>query len=355
MIPSTDYILNGKGYGGIGSALQAHGFQPGALRPFTSGRKTYVTLVENGKAVNKEVHNAPTTLPYDTWKIFDTTVEETARERLRAIADLRSRGLVRNIPNAMGKTFIQWNKMSRLTPATISMDPARTSEFDRPDFDIESIPLPIIHKDLKFGLREMEESQSPGGMPLDTTSIALATEEVMDMAEKLLIGAVDSYSYGGKAVYGYRNHPDRNIYALADPTDVGWVAEDTVADIIAMRQLAYGDRMYGPYMLYVSPAWDAFLDVDYSAAKGDNTLRDRIMAIRGIAGMETLDFLPDTEILMVRMNSSTVQELIGFDVQTFRWPEEGPFEMRFKVAAMLVPWIKSDPAGNSGIVHGTVA
>lgn len=355
MIPSTDYILNGKGYGGVGAALQQNKFQVGALRPYVEPNgRTYISVIENGQMVAKEVHNAPTTLPYDSWKIIDTAIEEAARERRRAINDLRSRGLVRNIPNAMGKTFIQWQKMSRLTPATISMDPARQSEFDRPDFDVDSIPLPIIHKDFKFGLREIEESQN-GGMPLDTTTARLAGEEVMDLAEQLLIGSVASYSYGGKAVYGYRNHPDRNVFALSDPTDPGYTPEDTVNDLIAMRQLAYDDRMFGPYMIYVSPGWDLYLDVDYSAVKGENSLRDRLGAVRGIAGIETLDFLPDYEILMVQMNSKTVQELIGFDVQTFRWPEEGGFEMRFKVAAMLVPWVKSDQDGNSGIVHGTVA
>ena len=42
------------------------------------------------------------TLRKDEWKGFDTVLVEVAQQRLNVVADLLSRGLVLNIPNAMG-------------------------------------------------------------------------------------------------------------------------------------------------------------------------------------------------------------------------------------------------------------
>lgn len=355
-----DFILNGQATGSVASTLMANGFDPGCLRPFVGkdGRSYICTMQINneGKLVPivQPLANAAATLNRDEWKLIDDTVAKTARLRLQAVADLRSRGLVLNIPNGMGKTVLESYTMGHITPATISMDAVRQAEADRPETDFVNLPLPIIHKDFHFTARQIAVSRQ-GRMPLDTTMIELATEVVVEEAEKLLVGTLPEYTYGGGTVYGYLNFPGRITFTITDPESGGWTPDDLVNEILEMRQAATDARFRGPFVVYMSSDFDLYLDKDYSETKGDNTLRDRILNIRGIQSIETLDYLPAKTVLMVQMTAGTVREVIGMDVTTVQWETMGGLMQHFKVMAIMVPQLRSDPDGNSGIVHGAVA
>lgn len=348
-----DFILNGQGHGGVAAHLLAHNMDVGALRPFV-GRdgRSYVTINENGKP-RTIVTNAPASLRIREWIQLDRTIMVAAKQRLRAVADLRAAGLVLTIPNGMGTTFLQYQTMGNITPATISMDALRKAENDRPEFDIAGMPLPIIHKDFQFTARQIAVSRN-GGAPLDTITAELAGRRVAEEAEKLLLGTSGSFSYGGGTVYGYTNHPNRITYTLTNPTGVGWTPSDTVGDILAMRQLLVDDLHFGPYTLYFGTAWGRYLDEDYSAAKGDNTLRERILKTDMISSIRMLDYLSGYQVLMIQMSPDVVREVIGMDITTLQWESNGGMELHYKVMAMMTPQVRVDPAGNAGIVHANV-
>jgi hypothetical protein len=348
-----DLFLNGKGHGSVAATLLNHNMDVGALRPFIgSDGRSYVTITENGKP-KTYVTNAPTSLRKDEWIRLDRQIMVAAKQRLRAVADLRASGLVLNIPNGMGTTFLQYQTMGDITDATISMDALRKAENDRPEFDLAGIPIPIIHKDFQFTARQIAVSRN-GGAPLDTITADLAGRKVAEEAEKLLVGTAGSFSYGGGTLYGYTNHPGRITKTIADPSALGWTPSDTVADVLAARQLLIDDLHFGPYVLYFGTAWSQYLDEDYSAAKGDATLRERILRIENISSIRTLDYLTGFQMLMVQMTPDVVREVIGMDITTLQWETNGGMELHFKVMAIMVPQIRIDPASNSGLVHGNV-
>lgn len=348
-----DFIFNGQASGDVATALMQANGDPRSLRPYILNGVPHIARMINNQLVHVPTQNANAVLPYDTWKEIDKTVQAAARERLRAIADLRSRGLTRTIGNALGKTSLQTQNVSRSGEATVSMDPTRESERERPEFDLTNLPLPVIHKDFSFGIREIMASRN-GEYTLDTSFAADCARGVAETAEKMLIGTNGNFLHGGGAIYGYTNFPSRITHTLSDPEDTGWKGGDLVKDILAMKAKSQAKLHYGPWMVYTSPYWDEFLDDDYSEVKGSNTLRQRIGAIDNIVGVNTLDNLTGKNILMVQMTSGVVQEVMGMDIMTIQWDELGGMRKHFKVMAIMVPLLRKDFNGNTGIVHGSV-
>ncbi len=343
--------------GNITERLMAFNFDPGCLRPWCSDHngRTYVTVHnEHGVAENIPVNNVTTTLRKLDWIELDRAIVAAAKERLRLVADLRASGLTYNIPNGMGKTVLETERQSDISPATMSMDGLRKGQSDRPVFDLQGLPLPILHKDFDFSARQVMTSRN-GGSPIDTTTAALASRRVAELAENLHIGNEDAYAYAGGSIYGLINFPQRITRQTTDPTDTGWTPQDTVQEIRRMRQASYAAKHYGPYRLYTSLAWDEYLDEDYSISGGNNpnqTLRERILRIRGIDSVETLDYLSGYQMILVQQTTDVMRTVTGLDFTTIAWQEEGGMQLNFKVMAIIVPQPRADINDNTGIVHG---
>lgn len=350
-----DYIQNGQAQGNVATTLLTNGFDVAGLRPWIGkDGRSYIARNEGGKMISvpTPVHNA--TLRHEEWKLLDEAIVMAAKQRLRVVADLRAAGLTFALPNGMGKTVLMTETVSDITPATISMDPARKGESDRLEFDLTNLPLPVIHKDFAFNARQIAASRNIGAS-LDVTMAELAARRVAEEAEKLVLGVSSSYTYGGGTVYGLTNFPSRLTKVLSDPTTSPWTPAKLVHEMLAMRQESMDAFHYGPWKAYNSPFWDTYLDDDYSSLKGDLTLRQRIQNIQGIATINTADFLTGKQIILVQQSTDVIREVIGMDITTVQWESEGGMRLNFKVMAILVPQVRADHNGNTGIVHGATA
>lgn len=347
-----DLILNGQAHGAVATTLLANGFNPAALRPWVGADgRHYVAHNHEGKLISVAQPIGNATLRKDEWKIVDDAVVAAAKERLRFVADLRGVGLTYNLPNGMGKTVLETQTQSDITPATISMDPVRQGEADRPEYDLTSLPLPIIHKDFFFNARQIAVSRNSGA-PLDMTMAQLASRRVAEAIEDLALGLSGTFKYGGGYVYGLTNFPQRLTKVMTNPEDSGWTPKTTVTEVLEMRAQSKNAFHYGPWVLYTSPDWDIYLDEDYSDAKGDNTLRDRIKKLEGISDIRSLDHLTGYQMILVQMSSDVVRIVNGMDITTLQWETMGGLQVHFKVMAMMVPQFRSDYHSNTGIVHG---
>lgn len=348
-----DFILNGQAHGDVADRLLACNGDVGALRPFIGNDgRSYITLNVNGKVQNITT-NSPATLRKDDWIQLDRQILKVAKNRLRAVADLRSAGLTYDIPNGMGKTVLQHETQSDIGPAKIGMDPISKGDNDRPVFELNNLPLPLIWKDFSFTARQLLVSRS-GGSPLDTTNAELAARNVSETCEDLLIGNLSTYQFAGGTVYGYTNYTNRITYTLTAPTAAGWVPSTLVHQVLQMKAASQAAFHYGPWMVYCAPNWDAYLDDDYSQAKGDNTLRQRLRMIEGIQDVRTLDRLTNYDILMVQMSTNVVRLVLGMDFTTVQWDEHGGMLKNFKVMTMMVPELRVDQNEKTGLVHGSV-
>lgn len=360
--PQTAMPDGSLGSGSAARKLIQFGGDFGCLRPWkdpNSGR-SYITVNYYGKPVNITT-NAPATLRLDQWKLMDETVLRIARARLTAWGDLMGRGLRKNIPNGLAKPVIMYQNSSDLNAATTSMDGLRQSDRDRPVFDYVNLPLPIIHKDTNYSLREVLVSQSAGpyggggDSALDDIWLEIAARKVAEEVEKLLLGTSGSFTYGGGTIYGYTNYPGRLTKTMVAPT--GANPYSTLADILDMRAQLKAKFHFGPYMVYVSPSWDTFLDNDYvvsaTASASNGTLRQRLLALPDIAGIQTIDYLPTKTMIMVEMNPEVIRGIVGLDFTTLEWEEGGGMQLNYKVMTIQVPQLRKDQLGNTGIMHGT--
>lgn len=355
---NVDIILGGRGFGGIAQHLLLNDMDTNTLRPFVGGDgRSYVT--KNFGTPDAPNYRAVLTgnnalLRRDQWLKIDETVIKAAKPRLQAVGDLRAAGLELNI-DGMATPILMYQMMSDITKATVSMNGLREGEKDRPEFDSAFLPIPIIHKDVSFDARTLKvASGGAGGFALDNAVLEMASRRVAEEAEALLLGTT-TYKYAGYPVYGYTNYPGRITKTLTNPTAGSWLPETTYEEILDMRQSLTDKFRPGPYVLYVSSAWDRVMDKDYSAVLASGTLRDKIRRIDRISKVQTLDYLTGYQMILVQMTNDVIREVVGMEIRTMQWAEKGGMELFFKVMAIMVPQIRTDIDSNSGIAHGVAA
>lgn len=372
----TDYILNGQAVGEVGEQMAMCRYEPNLLRPFKGKNGQAYVTVNTGKigddgepvmearrvvdlvwsGVNLPITANATSLRKDDWTLLDKAVIRAARARLRAWSDLAAASSFGGF-NGMSKMILEHETMSDPGEAIVDMDGLTPGRTDAPLFQLEGLPLPITHSDFWFSERRLAVSRN-SGTPLDTTMAEAAGRRVAEQVEKTLVGSVTGVTYGTAAnygtsaakVWGYTNFPDR-ITKTDLTTPDGTNGAATVNDVLEMIELAADRYHYGPFMLYHSTDWDKYMDDDYRA-NDSRTLRDRLRNISQISDVRRLDFLTDKfTLLLVQMTPEVARAVIGMDFTTVQWPTSGGMRQNFKVMVIMVPQLRSDYNGNTGIVH----
>ena len=424
-----NFLLDGRGYGRIGEGLASSGhdgvtYDSGILRPYLDDHMRPCCTVNKGQkmvrnektgkferrteyenvrirdlqaaGINHPVFNAAT-LRKEQWIMLDQVVLRAARYRLRAWADLAASNSFGGF-NGMSKMILEHETMSDPGEAMVDMNGLSEGRTDQPLFQLQGLPLPITHCDFWFDARRLAISRNTG-TPLDVTMGEAAGRRVAEKIEKTTIGVSTGVTYGGAStyiggygrastVYGYTNFPNR--IAKTDnfrPTGngrsgLGWTPNDTKKDVLAMRDLLYLNKFYGPFMLYHSNDWDQYMDDDYIVVGGGTgatsgvttqTLRERLKAIEGITDVRRLDFLfgsipatgagsasrgPGTDVdvalspfrlIMVQMTPDVARAVNGMDITTVQWESIGGMRLNFKVMCIQVPQLRADFYGNCGI------
>lgn len=310
-------------------------------------------LMQNG--FNPAVLRTNSVLRKEEWIHFDDALVPVARQRLVGVGDLIGAGLTLNLPNAMGTTIIQWEEVSDMDPAEVSMDGLAHGPHDRPEFDLASLPIFIAHKDFHINLRTLESSRKLG-QPLDTTALEVSTRLVAELNENILFKG-NALTFGGASVTGYTTAANRNTGSLTgDWALAAQTGEIIIKDILAMITAAHADNMYGPYRLYVPASYWVKLADDYKA-NSDRTILERIEAIPSITGVRPSDDLLDGgtgEVVLVQFTKDVVDMVVGQQPTVVEWDTDGGFRMMFKVFSILVPRIKNDFNNRSGIAHFSV-
>ena len=343
-------LINSAAKGGpVAQRLMNCDMDVGVLKPWIADNgQAYQSIMINGVATAIPLMNAVATLKKDEWKQLDDAVLMTAKQRLIGVADLYSRNLVYRIGNGLAKTVLEYQDMSELTGAEMTMDAVTPSQKDRPEYDLKYLPLPIVHKDFSYNIRALAASRT-GNMPLDTTTASLAAGVVADKVEGMLFNGASSFAYGGGTIYGYTDHPSKNDVTLS----VNWDAsaktgELIVDDVRAMKQASIEAMHYGPFVLYIPTGYETVLDDDYKSTS-DKTIRQRILEIDGVNEIKVADKLTANKVVLVQMTPDVVRIVDGLGMTTVEWQEGGGMTTNYKVMTIMVPQIRADQAGNCGV------
>jgi len=303
-----------------------------------------------GKALSASCLRTLDTLRHEEWKFFDDALIAEAVIRLVGVADLIQAGLVRPVPNALGKSVFGYEKVTDMDPATTSLDGLARTSNDRQEFSLSQLPLPITHKDFFINLRTLAASRA-SGEPLDTTQVRTAGRVVAEQLEKMLFQG--GPTFGGLPIYGYTTHPNRNTSGFGTGGDWGQAAktgEQILTDTLTLMTGLQADRMYGPYWIYVPTDAGVKLEGDFKA-NVSQTIRQRLESITGILGVRVADQLPSSSVLMVQATQDVTAWVQGENLQTVQWDEYGGFQVNFKAFAIGVPLVRADVQGRSGVYH----
>lgn len=414
-------LLDGRGLGAVGQHLQRMHFDAGFMRPYIDRNGDLAVTVNTGRwtvekgerkrlrehrrlaelalngifASGGMVTNA-TALRKEEWIELDRTVLRAARYRLNFWADLASANSFGGF-NGMAKTILEYEAMADPGEAIVDMDGISEGRGDRPMFQLRGLPLPITHSDFSYSARQLATSRN-SGTPLDVTMGEAAGRRIGETIEKTAIGIQTGMAYGGTGtlsgggayditskVYGLVNFPKRltktNAYLPTGNgrSGTGWVPADTLKDVLAALDQLRLNKFYGPFTIYHSNDWDQYLDNDYFLTStatntpiSTKTLRERLVAIKGITDCKRLDFLfasqpsattgPGGEYLaatypftmiLVQMTPDVARAVNGLDITTVQWETKGGMQLNFKVMAIQVAQLRADYYGNCGILHMT--
>lgn len=286
-------------------------------------------------------------LQKDEWLAFDNSVVEVAQERLVVTGEFVSRGLTYDLPNAMGHTRLEWQRMSDMTDADISMSGLTESQNDRIEYDLASTPIPIIHKDFQINARALAASRNKG-TPLDTAQIRLATRNVSERLERLVLSGATIGGTNG-TIYGIFNAPNRTTGSVT----ASWVSAtgaQILTDVLAMIDDAADNNMFGPFVLFIPQSANTNLDNDFKA-ESDKTIRQRLLELDSISKIVPTPFITAPNVALVQMTQDVMDIIDGIQPTVVQWDSHGGMVMNFKVMTIMVPRARSDFENQSGIVH----
>lgn len=334
-------------------------------------------LQDSGIQVSSIAANA-TSLTKDQWIQYDRATIPPQRERLRLYDDV-ARIETYSFPG-LGVKILEHESQSASGKAYWDMDGRSEGTDDTPLFQLEGVPIGVLHSHFSVDLRTLESSRRTG-VPLSTRAIGEATRRILELREDLAIGIAgaapeygDSTRYGRTAGnYGLLNFPDR-ITKTDLTTPTGSNPEAIIADVLEMRELMYDAKHYGPFGIYHSTDYDRYLDDDYARLGGNNanmTLRQRILDIgteggegtstqKQIRWVKRLDRLTPAAshaftMIMVSLNPNVIRALNGMPITVFQEELRAGWEIHFMVAAINQIEMFADYYGNCGILHARTA
>lgn len=322
----------------------------GGCRPLQVNKRTGQVQIQTkrGMTVNS-------LLMRDEWVEVDSAVLAAARYPLRAVADLRSRGLVRRL-GGIGSVVSRWYTSSEVTAANINMSGRGGGNQDLPDLIEKGVPVPVFFKDFELDTRMLEASRRMGD-GIDMTVVTEATRVVAEALESTLVNG-SSVQLNGLPLYGYTTHPNRNTDTAGNYGGGDWgTATNVLPTVAGMVSAANGDNHYGPFMLYVSQTqYNQAALVYYTDGSGETPL-ERILKLPMIAGVNMLPAatLADGALLLVQMDGEVVRWAETLDIQVREWASPDGMADMMKVLAIAAPEVKARQDGKSGIVHATGA
>ena len=359
MTARMQYIMNGQAHGDMASMLLQHGLQPGVLRPYMEDDGVSYMTVNQGGQDRVVVANAAATLRKQEWEHIDREVLAIAKPRLKLVNWMRSKNMVYNLPNALGNPVFQSETRTDISPARISMDALAAGDNDRVEYNMVNLPIPVISKEFEFNARQIAASRNgPAGTgsasPLDTTTLEAAAVQVVEMAERFVAGTYGSYSFGGGTAYGMINSPQRVTMTFRDPAGGGWTPEMLFDDVAAMVAALVNLNHYGPYKLWHGTGLTATMMKRFNAYDG-TPLGTKLAELPNISGVEQADYIPGKRLVLCEESKGTARLVFGMDVSTLQWQSKGGLLSSYIVMAIMVPQIRADAIGNTGIVDAVAA
>ncbi len=315
---------------------------------FSGGNKQYWELNEETGLLETNADNA--TLKKDDWILLTSRMIKEYQKNTVLINDLRSAGLTSSL-GGLGTIIAEWQREGDITEAVIDMDARTEAQKDRPEYDLQGVPVPITHKSYHVHTRhELASRRGGADMARSVRSGILASIKVAQSNEQMLLNGVPGLKVQNNEVFGYRTHPDR----IQGTLSANWAVaggDAIIADALSITGTFRSDLIEGQLTFYVAEDIWTNLQNDYSANKGSNTIYDRLQQIAQIATIKPARYLADGEVIAITLDAMTVNLGIAQDTSNVQWNDISLFETEYKVFNALVPMLLPTMAGRLGVAH----
>ena len=290
-----------------------------------------------------------TILTEEQFKAVDAAAIQAAEERL-VLVDL-IRGVKTVGPVGLGVMISSFRRRSTRRAAQQSMRMGSRRDRDRTETDESNWPVPITAAEFDYDMRELLASKRTGD-PIDDADGAAAGRQVGELLESAALSG--GLTHNGAVQYGLTNFPQRNTHVISTAWPSVTNTSTIKDDVLTMKQLAIGDKFFGPYGLIVSGDWETALDEDYDTSTTTlvRTVREHLLQINGLGQIVVADMLSAAAIL-VQLTSDVMDWYVGEPVTTVEWSTDGEAVGNYRVFTAATHRLKADYDGNCGIVHGS--
>jgi hypothetical protein len=301
--------------------------------------------------------------------MVDKAVVDVGVERLQFVKDLIAAGLEYNGFDPFSMSQLEWDQESKAGAAIRAMSPSARHENIMTDRKHKRLPIYFTLDGFSLDIRTLKTSERVG-QPLDVSIVKQATRRDLESIEDAFIngpttGDGQPFVDSGYPVYGLLNEPNANSgNTSVDWTDsagvIGTQGPGMVTDILKGISVLQQDFKYGPYNVYLGTLAGNVINNDFKVNTLD-TIRTRLEQID--AGGTKLTFkvadrMPagnvsgQAQFVIVQMTDDVVQVVNGSAPTVIPWTSLDGMVLHWLVLAAMVPRVRSDYDGNSGIYIG---
>ena len=301
---------------------------------------------------------------------LDKAVVEVGLQRLTFAADIMAAGLTYPLGDPLSITQLEWNSVSKVGAAQRTMTPSARGENKLPILTPNRLPIYLTTDKFELDIRTLKMSQRIG-TPLDTALVKQCTRAVNEAIEDAAINGTTTLDGQELKVAGYSapgllNAPNAEAQNL---TAAAWTTVPVGATVFtetqAMIKKLKDNKKFGPYRLYVGTQVGDALDADYNSGSANPiTIRQRLLQIEGLQAVRVADMMPagngaspsiGNKVALVQMTSDVIDMVVGQTPTVIPWTSLDGFTIHNLVMAIMIPRVRSDYDGNSGICIGTTA
>jgi hypothetical protein len=327
------------------------------MQKFTKAQSDYILNTRRNFNKNErsfgsvdELMGCATPITKDAWGDWDKNGIGVARDVLAVFSSIASSNS-RSIP--LSVLVAHFQQISDSGEVNTSIDGRSKAKEDQAVVTYVGTPIPIYDSVASWGWRQMLMMKAEGGN-LESTTVANKQRKIAEKLEDMTINGVSGVIVGGANLYGLTNHPQRNTRStgvtLNGATGAQWVAE-----FKATLQLNHADNHRAPQTIYLN--WDDWFyaqTTDYSTAKGNNTIAERVQQIPGIKEIVPASNIVADTIIALDKQRDTVEMLNGMPMTQRpinRLNTEDDFKI--KVMAAQAIQLKYDSTNQMGLAHSS--
>lgn len=259
----------------------------------------------------------------------------------------------------IGRTVLEGARSSDAGVFTQSMSGEEKSRFDNVDYDTQKTIIPIGQNGFKRNWRE--------GVQLSLEDFNDAAIQQSEATRTHRQGVIGSFMDGHKNKDGQFIVEDGTDWqgvradARVDQIDLGagglnvdlTSSATSGADIfnafVEMARIrAVDNKVAAPAVYFVSPTILFNFVRDFSTTFAGKSIKDKLLEIVGIAGIEMSSVLVGNQVLSIPFNTSFIQPLVGMGVSTIALPRPSwndPFA--FEVVSAIGWNVKNDFEGTN--------